>query len=1022
MFVLRRFFSLAALGGAAVGWLFACSSANPGAEVSGNTGAQNIGASCNASNPTVGCPCTTPGDSAECGHTQQLVDGNAVCSIGHTACVDGTWGACTAERVIVKAISTVSFANYGTAGACADPCTTYCSTTVDTPAGIAAPTGLVTDAGLTLAPIAQPANTCTSIQISPSTTPTSNIVITSLTTPTTKTYASALVPSGCNPSAPTPLYYTDKFDVAQMSSDTPGKLTIPVPIAGPITVSVALGKFTSSVVSNVTVAVAELGTSVNPPPSSATLAQFPTELATDPVDTKLETLYPYTGTVLPLGLPAPLLQWRNNATPADGGVMVTLRYPSTGTPVFQVDELVSENMLAPVPLRTAQPRYPFPQATWFAFEQTIHRNRATSGDTGRILIRRRIAGTTYASKFIDVRMAPGQLKGRIYYNSYGTALVKNYSGAKQSTGGAFASGSFGAATLVIPAGATAPTVAAGFDGSNGCYVCHSASADGTTLITGDPNHLSVKYTFPGTAPNGGTAYGTSKLSFAAINPGATRIFSGSGAADGDTSSKLYNIAGAAITTNVPTTLQGTYPSFATDGSAVAFTYRGGNAAPLSTLTTSGNTLSMMTFDGNATFSNFRNLVTPTVPAVWASFLPAGEGGIVYELETRTTPDGGFGLTRHDCECSTYSGATGEIWWVSTGTTATATRLHQANGWNAAGTVGAVPVTPTTGHAGVGGTIGPAGSAFYEQVYNYEPSVLPQVIGGYSWVMFTSRRAYGNVATINPYASDPRYDDISIDPTPKKLWMSAVSASPTAGTDPSAPAFYFPGQELIAGNSRAVFALDACHPAVASSGVATTANTCDTILDCCGGSASPATSACVLDPPPLANPPVKHCLVSSGNACNATGSSCLTTSNCCNAVSGDVCSNGTCTASPSYYTPQTFTRDYTSNCTPDTLTVWGLFDWQSRTPSDSSVTFSAQQGDGTTFTPTTPVKFATAKGADIVSPSWGTSGTKVSNALGTAGGSPGHVLRITMGFLPSTDKGQAPTLVDWRQSFQCVPAE
>ena len=37
-------------------------------------------------------------------------------------------------------------------------------------------------------------------------------------------------------------------------------------------------------------------------------------------------------------------------------------------------------------------------------------------------------------------------------------------------------------------------------------------------------------------------------------------------------------------------------------------------------------------------------------------------------------------------------------------------------------------------------MGPAGNGFYEQRYNYEPTVLPQTIGGYSWVIFTSRRA------------------------------------------------------------------------------------------------------------------------------------------------------------------------------------------------------------------------------------------------------------------------------------------
>lgn len=1005
---------------AAAGAVAGCS-ARPEVITDGETEPPTTGptASCDLAHPTPGCACTTADERVECGATKQIVEGNALCSIGTMICSGGTWGACEPERTVIRSLPTVFTQGLGSPGACADPCTPYCSTTLDTPAGLAVPSGLVTDAGLSLAAATPPPNNCTSIRISPRTAPSTDIVITSLSSTTTKTFTADLQPLGCNPSAPAPLWYTDKFDVAQM--DANGKVSLLFPIAGPLAVSTALGTFSDTVLANVTVDVARAGT-VNPPPSGATLAQFPAETGSETTDSTLEILYPYTATVFPLGLPAPLLQWRATTPAADGGVTVTLQYPATGTPIFRVTELVAEKTTAPVPLRAAQPRYAIPQSTWFAFEQTIHRSRATSGDTGRITVRRRIGGTTYAGKSIDVRFAPGQLKGRVYYNSYGTALVKNYSGAKQSSGGAFPGSSFGAATLVIPPGSTTPTVAAGFDGSGGCFVCHSASADGATLVTSDPNHVSTRYVFPGTAPNGGTSLGSWKFTFAGINPAATRMFTSSGTADGDSSSKLYTLSGAAVTSNAPAAMKGGYPSFATDGSAVAFTWRSGSGSPLSTTTTNGNALAMMSFDGNATFSGLRQLVSPSVPAAWPAFLPAGQNGIVYELETRTTPNGGFGFTRHDCECSTYSGATGELWWVSTGSSPVATRLHRANGYDAAGTAGALPVTPTTGHAGYGGTAGPAGAAFYEQNYNYEPSVLPQVIGGYSWIMFTSRRAYGNVATVNPYASDPRYDDISIDPTPKKLWMSALSASPTPGADPSAPSFYFPGQELIAGNSRAVFALEACHPAATSSAAATASNLCDTNLDCCGGSASPALATCVLDPPPLTSPPTKHCIASSGGACRATGESCLVTSNCCNATGGEVCASGVCTPPPSYYQPQSYARDYTASCTPGYQLRWGIFEWQSRTPSDSKVAFSAQQGDGTTFSPATPLGFATAQGADVVAPRWGTSGVKLSTVLGQPQTAPNKVLRITMALSPSSDRGQAPTLIDWRQSFECVPSE
>jgi hypothetical protein len=880
--------------------------------------------------------------------------------------------------------------------------------------------------GLAITAEPAPPNNCVGLEVTPSSAPATDIAVSSLAATPTLQFQSRLLPIGCNPAAPAPLWYTDKFDIAQMDPITLGRLRLVVPVAGPIKVGAVMGSFATQVTANVTIAIAEKGT-VNPPPVAATLTNFPAETGLETSDANLELLYPYTETIFPMGLPAPLLQWKNGAQTADGGVLVTLQYPPTGTPIFVVSQLVAESMTAPVALRAAQPRYPIPQAIWSSFEQTIHRNRANLGDAGRISIRRRVGSTTYKSKSVDVRIAPGQLKGRIYYNSYGTALVRNYSGAKQSTNGAFPSGSFGAATLLIPPGATSPTVAAGYAGTGGCFVCHSASADGSTLITGNPSSISTLYKLPGTPPNGGVSYGTKALNFGAINPTSTRVFTSSGMNDADSTSRLLDLAGAVVpSNNAPAALRAAYPTFSTDGTKVAFTYRTGNATPLSSVAVgAGKALSMMTFDGDKTFSAFRNLVTPVDgPAVWPAFLPASENAVVYEVETRTTPNGGLGFTRHDIEGSTYLGATGELWWVSTGTTPVATRLHRLNGYDAAGALGVLPTEPTKGHAGFGGVVGPAGVGFYEQRYNYEPSVLPTLIGGYSWVMFTSRRSYGNVATINPYASDPRYDDISIDPTPKKLWMSALRAGTTPGSDPSAPAFYFPGQELIAGNSRAVFALEACHPAATSSATAVAANLCDTDLDCCGASGTTPTSACVLDPPPLATPPIKHCIAMSAGICRQRGESCLSTGNCCGALNGDVCAGGVCTSPPSYYTPKTFTREYSATCPLGHRLRWGHFDWQARTPQDSAIELAAQvkNGSSTTWTPATPKKFATAKGPDVVAPYWATGGTKVSTALGDNSTTSTSKLLITMTFLPSSDKGQTPMLIDWRQSVECIANE
>ncbi len=998
--------------------LTACAPDPPGlGGAAGSAPAVTPGERCSGvDHPIEGCACASEGASAECGTVHTMEGTQAVCSMGHATCLPaGVWGACTSDRIEVRSTGGLHLSGLGAFGGCADPCSPWCSSATDKPPGLSVDGGLLAgDAGLTIAPSGAPPGTCTSLSMSPSAAPSSDLVVTSMTTPATLQFTSTLLPVGCNPLAPSPLWYTGAFDVATIGGT--GLMSVVTPVAVTVSVGASLGSFTATGTSKITVNVKQNGAS-NPPPGGATFANFPPETGATPADGNMAILYPYDGTMLPLALPAPLLQWSNGGVAADGGVVVTLQYPPTGATIFSISELVSESTTSPVPLRAAKPRYTFPQANWFAFEQTVHRNRAALGDTGRILVRRRVGATTYHSQAIDVHFAPGQLKGKIYYNSYGTALVSNFGGAQQSAGGAFAGGNFGAATLVIPAGGTTPTVAAGANGASGCFVCHSASADGSTLVSAaQSGYTAYKWALPGTAPNAGVSLGTSALTFAGINPTATRAMSSSTTWGGDASSRLFNLSGALVPSNLPASLKGGFPTFATDGSAVAFAFRAGTVSPPLSATTKnadGKSLATMTFDGNATFGSFKVIATPASGLVaWPAFLPAGQGGIVYQVETRTSLDGGYGMTRHDAEASTYSGATGELWWASTGASPQPTRLHRANGYDAAGTTGALPTDPPNGHAGYGGPTGPAGAGFYEQNYNYEPSVLPTTIGGYSWVVFTSRRKYGNVATINPYASDPRYDNISIDPTPKKLWVAAVNSSPVAGFDPSWPAFYLPGQELIAGNSRAAFALNAC---AAPSATLTSANLCDTDLDCCG---APTTAACVIDPPPIGNPAVKHCVPVSASVCRAVGQSCATTSSCCNAAQGGVCANGVCADPPPYYVPVTYTRTFTSACPKDTLAQWSFFEWQSSTPSDSKIEFFAEvSSNGTTWAPSAPLKFATAQGASVVAPYWANGGQKLAAQLGASSGT---ILRVTFALKPSTDNSQAPTLTQWRQSVDCVP--
>lgn len=80
--------------------------------------------------------------------------------------------------------------------------------------------------------------------------------------------------------------------------------------------------------------------------------------------------------------------------------------------------------------------------------------------------------------------------------------------------------------------------------------------------------------------------------------------------------------------------------------------------------------------------------------------------------------------------------------------------------------------------------------------NYEPTFAPSATGGYMWVVFTSRRTYGNRLTGGSGSV-------------KQLWMVAINPFPQPGQDPSYPAIWLPGQDLGTLNMRGYWALDPC---------------------------------------------------------------------------------------------------------------------------------------------------------------------------------------------------------------------
>jgi len=552
-------------------------------------------------------------------------------------------------------------------------------------------------------------------------------------------------------------------------------------------------------------------------------------------DPGLSWLYPYDKTVWPRGLLAPLLQW--NAPRNYDAVYIDLKEAA-----FEFQGFFSA---------TATPfvHHPVPQQAWQAL------GYSNQGEDVTVTLVFSAGGVAYGPLTETWKIAQATLTGTVYYNSYGTNLVQNYC---CTINGA----SFGGATLAIKHGATSPTLVAGTNAmTSGCRVCHSVSADGSRLVTehGDNYDTSSWYDLKnGYAETTMNPQGTGQFAWPAMFPDGSMLLADGAplSGSGGYAAQLFSVqTGAAVaSTGLPAGLKAGAPVFSPDGTHVAFNFYGGT---VNGTAADGKSLAAMDFDPKtSTFSNFRILYTPpSGTAVWPSFLPTNDA-VVFELET-VNNGRDWGGTRSTCDSSgtcSNTGTQAELWWVNLTGTPQATRLDVLNG------KGYLPTLAATQHTD-------------DTTLDYEPTVNPVPSGGYAWVVFTSRRLYGNIATINPYWSDPRFHDISQAPTPKKLWVAAIDLSAKPGTDPSHPAFYLPGQELLAGNSRGYWVVDPCMP---------NGSTCQTGDECCGGYCEDVDGGFVCS----SQPP----------ACSNLNDKCTTTSDCCGASQGVQCINGRCAQS------------------------------------------------------------------------------------------------------------------------------
>ena len=556
-------------------------------------------------------------------------------------------------------------------------------------------------------------------------------------------------------------------------------------------------------------------------------------------DAGLAWLYPYNATVWPRGILAPLLQWQVGAKGDYDAVKIHVTEAS-----FEYTGYFA---------KTATPfvHHPIPQAAWKALTQS------NAGEDVTVTLTFAAGGAAYGPITEKWKVAAGSLKGVVYYNSYGTRLAKNYGGA---IGG---DGMFGGATLAIRGGSTDPTLVAGGNGdSSYCRVCHSVAANGSSLITQRKlaeDYLYASYDLKTSAETDFSA-GSGLYSWPAVSSDGTFFFSDSSALAGSsaTPSALFAMPGGAVTTptpiastGLPAGLRAAMPVFSPNGKAVTFNFYGGPAGA------DRRSLAWMPFDpATKAFGALDVLYTPpnaAHTAVWPSFLP-GSDAVVFQVETKNNGRD-FGGTRSTCDgtgsCND-DGARGELWWIDL-KTKTAARLDKLNG------LGYVPQ---------------GGNAHDDDAtLNYEPTVNPVPSGGYAWVVFTTRRLYGNVATNNPWNSDPRYRDLTSTPTTEKLWVAAIDLNAPAGTDPSHPAFYLPAQELLAGNARGYWVVDPCKA---------NGSSCETGDECCNGYCRPGTGGALVCTDTIPT-------------CAQEFEKCTKASDCCGAPAID-CVNGRCATS------------------------------------------------------------------------------------------------------------------------------
>lgn len=262
-----------------------------------------------------------------------------------------------------------------------------------------------------------------------------------VTSPANATLTVGVVPPTCYDGMFNAAWSLDRLERATVNN---GVLSLQSAVSGPIAVSAYVQEFSDTATVNVVVNATE-----NLEAPAGAVATFAG--ASSGADTAT-IVYPYDGTVLPLALKPPVLQWETGGNPASA-IKVSLTYPAVGAPTYQWSKILTP---------PTNSRFTFSREQWEPFERTA------KGGTGRISLQRIVSGQLKDAISKTVTFANTPLRGKIYYTQYGG----------------------GAKIMRLDPGSDSPPVNA-FGNNDGCPVCHSMSADGSKFATSNWTYSTV---------------------------------------------------------------------------------------------------------------------------------------------------------------------------------------------------------------------------------------------------------------------------------------------------------------------------------------------------------------------------------------------------------------------------------------------------------------------------------------------------------------------------------------------------